>query len=246
MTKKHVNFNKHQKHVPASACCILILTCVAVIVLATKFVGLLLNSSVNVVAETTVPESTEITIENDIPAYSATSGCILQNEMGTQPTETEALKSEPEVEIIVEQETLAETEAIIAGADPVNITEEKYDNNDLEILAKVMCYEAGGQREEILLMVGAVIKNRVESDLFPDTYYSVVTQPWQYGKLHEYGPFWPAWTDNDPSYRDYCRELAKRVITGDYKCPDNVIFQAGFVQGSGIYKEIDGYYFCYE
>lgn len=127
----------------------------------------------------------------------------------------------------------------------------RYSEDDLETLAQVMCYEAGGQEEDIILLVGCVIKNRVEHPWYPDNYYDVVTQntksaPTQYGILSETGPFWPAWTNDMPEYRDYCRDLAKMVLTEEVSCPSNVIFQAGFEQGNGIYKHIGDYYFCYE
>ena len=152
--------------------------------------------------------------------------------------------SEPETTVIEFTDILDVAEEIAPPetTEPVP-TEPAYSEDDLEILAKVMCYEAGGTSEENLLMVGCVIKNRVNHERYPDTYYGVVTQPGQYGNLSELGPFWPQWTDE--SYRDYCRDLAKQVLANEYTCPDDVIFQAQFVQGSGVYKIVDDHYFCY-
>ena len=48
---------------------------------------------------------------------------------------------------------------------------------------------------------------------------------------------------NEEAVND-CYEIARRILEGERVCPENVLFQAEFIQGSGIYKEYDGYYFC--
>ncbi|MGI5972120.1 MAG: cell wall hydrolase, partial [Oscillospiraceae bacterium] len=73
-----------------------------------------------------------------------------------------------------------------------------------------------------------VVLNRVASDRFPDTIYDVVHQPGQYS--------WLGHTSLVPTERAY--KNAKRLLSGERFCPPNVLFQAQFRQGSGVYASI--------
>lgn len=119
-----------------------------------------------------------------------------------------------------------------------------YSEDDLYYLAAAVCREAGGQSEEIQLLVANVIMNRVKSDLYPNTIYGVLTQRMQYDTMWKYGVSFPKWATKD--IKNQCYSVAKRVLEGEIFCPDNVLFQAEFKQGSGVFKYFnDGYYFCY-
>lgn len=88
--------------------------------------------------------------------------------------------------------------------------------------------------------VANVIENRIKNPNFPNTIYSVVYAPNQYsptwnGSIH-LKPF--EWVKTD--MENYLRG---RVETG---MPDNVMYQARFSQGSGIWKVMEsGHVFCY-
>jgi len=115
--------------------------------------------------------------------------------------------------------------------------------DDLFYLAAAVCQEAGGSSEEIQMLVANVVVNRVNSPMYPDTIYDVLTQYMQYGTMWKYGISFPSWADDNVKNR--CYDVAKRILDGERVCPENVVFQAEFVQGSGIYKQFDGFYFCY-
>lgn len=116
--------------------------------------------------------------------------------------------------------------------------------DDLFYLAAAVCREAGGESEEIQLLVANVIINRVNSSYYPDTIYEVLTQYKQYGTMWKYGVSFPDWADE--KVKEQCYSVAQRVLEGERFCPENVLFQAEFKQGSGIFKQFgDDYYFCY-
>lgn len=118
-----------------------------------------------------------------------------------------------------------------------------YSEDDLYNLAVAVYREAGNQDEEIQMLVANVVINRVNSDLYPDTIYDVLTQHKQYGTMWKNGIFFPD-NANEEAVND-CYEIARRILEGERVCPENVLFQAEFIQGSGVYKEYDGYYFCF-
>lgn len=118
-----------------------------------------------------------------------------------------------------------------------------YSENDVYNLAAAVCREAGNASEEIQLLVANVVINRVNSPLYPDTIEGVLTQKKQYGTMCKTGISFPKWADEDAI--DHCKGIATRILDGERVCPENVLFQAEFKQGTGVYKEFDGYYFCY-
>ena len=87
----------------------------------------------------------------------------------------------------------------------------------------------------------------MNSDEFPDTIYDVVTQqnPTQYSTYKK--------VLRDAGNRDIvsqrCYDNALAVLNGEVECPDNIVWQANFKQGSGVYEEIHTSYsvsyFCY-
>ena len=160
--------------------------------------------------------------------------------------------TEPETELTTEaltettdvaDESTAETTEPVT--EPVIPTEPKknYTDDDLFYLAAAVCREAGGESEEIQLLVANVVINRVNSSIYPDTIYGVLTDYRQYGMMWKYGVSFPSWADQDTI--DHCYDVARRILEGERVCPDNVLFQAEFEQGSGIYKQFDSFYFCY-
>ena len=58
------------------------------------------------------------------------------------------------------------------------------------------------------------------------------------------GVSFPSWADAKTI--DQCYSVAERILDGERVCPENVLYQAEFEQGSGIYKQFgDKFYFCY-
>ena len=163
-------------------------------------------------------------------------------------TQTEATENTTDAtESTTENTTEAETEATEpVTEETTEPTEEvkSYSEDDLFYLAAAVCREAGGESEEIQLLVANVIMNRVNSSLYPNTIYEVLTQYKQYGTMWKYGISFPDWADQ--KVKDQCYSVAKKILEGERYCPENVLFQAEFEQGSGIFKQFgDDYYFCY-
>lgn len=156
------------------------------------------------------------------------------DEAETQKETTEnTIEAEKEATETVTEETTEPIEKV-----------KSYTEDDLFYLAAAVCREAGGESEEIQLLVANVILNRVNSSLYPNTIYEVLTQYKQYGTMWKYGISFPDWADQ--KVKDQCYSVAKRILEGDRYCPENVLFQAEFEQGSGIFKQFgDDYYFCY-
>lgn len=158
--------------------------------------------------------------------------------------ETENLKT---TELLTENSAKIQIETTELKMEEITETTEKvksYTKYDLFYLAAAVCREAGGESEEIQLLVANVIINRVNSSIYPDTIYEVLTQYRQYGTMWKYGVSFPDWADE--KVKEQCYSVAQRVLEGERFCPENVLFQAEFKQGSGIFKQFgDDYYFCY-
>lgn len=129
------------------------------------------------------------------------------------------------------------------------IEEPAYTEEEHEILAIIIYQEAGGDMcsDETRMMVGNVFLNRVDSPLFPDTFEEVATGKWQYGRLYETGIKWPdrASLPQEQAAVQRAYDTAERLLEGERVLPKNVIWQAEFTQGDGVYCESDGLYFCY-
>ena len=181
--------------------------------------------------ETTAVDTTKDTNEKPLELKETT-------EPETELT-TEALTETTDV---ADESTAEATEPVTEPVVPIK-PEQNYTDDDLFYLAAAVCREAGGESEEIQLLVANVVINRVNSSIYPDTIYGVLTDYRQYGMMWKYGVSFPSRADQDTI--DHCYDVARRILDGERVCPDNVLFQAEFEQGSGIYKQFDGFYFCY-
>lgn len=120
---------------------------------------------------------------------------------------------------------------------------------DLDMLAAIIYYEAGSNEctDRHQQLVGQVVVNRMRDPRFPDTIYDVLTQvdPVQYSTsesvLTNMG--------NRDIIPQRCYNNALEVLYGRVECPSDVIFQANFKQGTGVYEEhytsYSTSYFCY-
>ena len=111
--------------------------------------------------------------------------------------------------------------------------------NDVELLAHLINAEAGATycSDEMRYMVGSVALNRVESDLFPDTLEEVIFQRGQYACT------WDGNFEKEPT--ENCYDIAYDLLIDGVEIPENVVFQAEFEQGDGVYKRVDNMCFCY-
>ena len=142
-----------------------------------------------------------------------------------------------------------ETLEQVEPTEPEPAEEPAFTAEELSLLALVIYQEAGGDScsDQTRRMVGEVALNRVADDRFPDTLAEVLTQRSQYGKLHWTGLVWPERASHPGEEHAVLRayECATAVLMGEERLlPQDVIFQAEFVQGSEVVAYSDGFYFC--
>lgn len=130
------------------------------------------------------------------------------------------------------------TVSVLAGI--VGLAQPSYSETDLYYMSHIVQAEAGYCSTAMMEGVASVVMNRVNSDLFPDTVKEVIEQPGQYSPLTN-GTFW-----GEPS--EEAIEVAKDILENGSKYPDDVLYQANFVQGSSVYTTIttsySTMYFC--
>lgn len=108
------------------------------------------------------------------------------------------------------------------------------------LLARLVYAEAGRESDEHQQAVASVVLNRMNSDKFPDSIDEVIYQrnPLQYACIEDGN------IDKIPDERAI--KNAYYIWDNGSILPDNVLYQAEFKQGSGVYKKIGNTYFCYE
>lgn len=150
-------------------------------------------------------------------------------------------------------ETPVQHERPVFVEKPVEVVEQEavpmYDEELHEILSIIIYQEAGGDEcsDDTRRKVGSVFLNRVASPLFPDTFEEVATGHRQYGTLYITGIKWPerASLEVEAHAVQRAKDIAEELILSGSILPPNVIWQAEFTQGDGIYCQQDGIYFCY-
>ena len=119
---------------------------------------------------------------------------------------------------------------------------------DIDLLARLITAEVGYSTaydpldyETACYITGSVILNRMKHEKFPNTLYGVIYQcePTLQYQCTVNGHI-------ERPYDDIAWEVAEELLTYDTKVPEDVIYQANFPQGSGIYAQIGKLYFCYE
>jgi len=146
---------------------------------------------------------------------------------------------------------LPEDDPIIVRARDLWWEAQKQFCEDRDAVATLLGNEAGyGCSDRHMELVAAVPVNRCRSDKFPDTIYEVIVQKNQYH---------PDYADPNSYYGRRARadaeswakyqEIAARALRGEIECDPNVLYQAEFVQGTGIYEthqtNYSTTYFCY-
>lgn len=161
-----------------------------------------------------------------------------------------------EVEIttteIVTEVTSEITTTEVATTVPETTTEPEpaYTEDELFCMAATIYNEAGSNScsDDTRRLVGYVVLNRVNDSRFPDTIRGVLEQKGQYGNFYWTGvKFADRHTNpNEQVAVDRAYRIAKEVLeTEDIPIPDTVVFQAGFTQGTSVYRYQDELYFCH-
>lgn len=112
---------------------------------------------------------------------------------------------------------------------------------EIDMLARVVWFEAGSNwiSDRQQQLVAQVVLNRCADSRFPSTIKGVVYAKGQYScasRLYSIGKA------NIPAR---CYENAKLAVYGQVDCPANVVWQAGFKQGKGVYAYMGNTYFCW-
>jgi len=110
------------------------------------------------------------------------------------------------------------------------------DESKVYMLAHLIGGEAGADwcTDELQLMVGSVVLNRMASNRFPNTMEEVIFQKGQYSVT------WNGAYYNDPTERTVAN--AEYLLKNGPTIPSDVLFQANFPQGN-TYKIVQGVYF---
>lgn len=139
----------------------------------------------------------------------------------------------PHLLLIIKEEE--EKKAQEAKAEPA--APEAYSEEDLYILAHAICGEGQGYPDDEQLYIGSVILNRRAHGAYPDTIKGVVFQKGQYACTRD-GNYY-----REPTQANW--RNAKWLLENGSILPANVVYQAGFRQGSGLYVQTRYHKYCY-
>ena len=118
----------------------------------------------------------------------------------------------------------------------------KYSDEDIRVLTTMVYYEAGTTTEQLRQYVAQVAMNRVASSRFPNTIVGVITQPGQYAGKYAVQSATDYIKERDRKngtfYYAMCENAAKKAMMGQVDMPANVLFQANFKQGKGVWKSV--------
>lgn len=112
-----------------------------------------------------------------------------------------------------------------------------YTQEDLYILAHVICGEAQSYPDDEQLYVGSVVLNRVNHPSFPDSVSGVVFQRGQYACT------WDGNYYREPTPQNWAN--AQYLLEHGSVLPGNVVWQSGGKQGSGVYIRTRYHCYCY-
>ena len=142
--------------------------------------------------------------------------------------------------VVVEKEVVVEVEK-----------ELNYTYDELYCVAVAIYNEAGGNActDEHRELVGYVVLNRVKDSRYPNTIRKVLEQPGQYEGIDKNGIYFAKRGNSALELKALERawKTAKKVLENrnNIPVPENVVFQAQFKQGNGVYKKLYNTYFCY-
>lgn len=110
-------------------------------------------------------------------------------------------------------------------------------NEDRQLLAKVIWVEAQGECKEGQQAVAEVVLNRMASPNFGDTLKSVIYAEGQFRSV-------PYLEDATPYQAQY--DAIEAAIYGPYVLPENVMHFATYPTNNNVWGKIGGHIFCYE
>lgn len=122
---------------------------------------------------------------------------------------------------------------------------------DRDIIASVVYNESWyGCSTRHRELVATVVVNRVNSSMFPNSVYEVVVQKGQYLPAYaNANSYYGQRARADATAWAECQRIATKALRGQIECPSNVLFQANFRQGKGVYEthytSYSTSYFCY-
>jgi len=122
-------------------------------------------------------------------------------------------------------------------AEPEPETAPSYSEEDLYVLAHAICGEGQGYPDDEQLYIGSVILNRRAHGAFPDTIKGVVFQRGQYACTRD-GNYY-----REPTEANW--RNARWLLENGSVLPGDVVYQAGFRQGSGLYVQTRYHKYCY-
>ena len=111
-----------------------------------------------------------------------------------------------------------------------------YSEEDLRVLAMILCGEAQSLPDEEQRLVGSVFLNRVKSNKFPNTFLGVAKQKGQYSS------WWDGNAHRQITDRNW--ENARWLLENGSILPENVLYQSGGRQGR-VYLRTKYHYYCY-
>ncbi len=132
---------------------------------------------------------------------------------------------------------LSDTETQIEQPPESEETSSTYTERDLYILAHAICGEGQSCPDDEQLYIGSVILNRINHGAYPNTIEGVVFQRGQYACTRD-GNYY-----REPTEANW--RNAKWLLENGSILPSNVVYQAGFRQGSGIYMQTRYHKYCY-
>ena len=136
---------------------------------------------------------------------------------------------------------VSENDSVIIAAKSLWQQAQSEINEEFDMLARVVYFEAGSSwiSDRHQQLVACVLLNRCSDPRFPDTIGENIYRKGQYacaGKLYSVS------ASKIPAR---CYENARAAAYGRVECPPDVIFQAQFRQGRGVYEQDGNTYFCY-
>ena len=174
---------------------------------------------------------------SEIPKYS-TSHEIMYNDFIERFSPTREIIDSQKLKSV---DTQVETEIYDIYVDAKRIADEFFEEY-FDLMCHIVYAEAGISKCSFMerCYVANVVENRIASKRFPNTIYGVIYASGQYE------PVINGSIKNTPSQEVIAQVEAYLRGHVETEMPSNVVFQALFPQGKGIWKEMSsGHYFCY-
>ena len=183
-------------------------------------------------------EDAELEYEMDLVAELVASSEKAQE----QQVEEVTVETQPEPE--VQAESVVTTSPTESSSTTESIEEENsyygWTEEDYKYLLMIIVGESQNCSRQEQMYVGSVVLNRVHSSWFPkqNTIKQVATAKGQYACM------WDGNAYKTPTETN--KEVAMELLKNGSVLPENVVFQALFKQGNGVYCKINKTYFCYK